>query len=115
MVMICQCRGITDKELESAFLAAKARNLATGAGESIAVANTIPDLGDFNCGGCRRLFERAAQNYNETGDIGILKRAREAEAVLPQSGLCSTAASRQYAAAGIPNLRKPAINDIAAE
>lgn len=102
MVMICHCRQIDDKKLTQAFQALRD---ASNAGKIESVRDLEPLLGATDCGGCSRLFERAVQNFNETGDIGIFKRARESE-----SGLCSTARNRDYSAAGIPNLRMPAID-----
>lgn len=104
MVMICSCRSITDKDLEAAFKAAKVRKASEGINSKISVVDTVPDLGEYNCGGCSRIFERAAQNYNETGELGVFKRSRALE-----SGLCNVALNSKYSAVDLPDLKSSPI------
>lgn len=107
MVMICQCRKINDDTLTQAFQTLK--EISYG-GDIQRVSDLEPLLGDYDCGGCSRIFERAVEHFNQTGDIGIFKRAREKEKALVDSGLCSTAVNRDYSAtSGIPDLLKSAI------
>ena len=88
MVMICHCRQINDEALQTAFI--NARDAKSG-GE-VVLADIEPQIGDFKCGGCRRIFERAAHQFNKTGEINLFKRVKARE-----RGLCATAASRDYA------------------
>lgn len=75
-VRICQCREITIEDLEKALKSAWDKK---GGGDAqVTIEDTVPDLGDYNCGGCSRLFERAAEKFNETGAVSLLARSRAA-------------------------------------
>jgi len=89
MVMICQCRGINEKSLQEAF--EKAREAKSGG--DVSVKDTIPDLGNYKCGGCRGTFEQSAQQFNEAGKVEVLKLPTKRAGV---SGLCSVAAKTDY-------------------
>lgn len=105
MVMICQCRKIDDTALTQAFETLRAMKYG---GDIEDASELTPLLGDFDCGGCRRIFARAAENFNESGQIRIFRIPPTRNNGI--EGLCSTAASRDYPAQGIPNLRMPAID-----
>lgn len=103
MTIICQCRKITDTDLKDAFDKIRAADPEARIDHKQAVKSA---LGEYECGGCVSVFKRAAEQYNQTGTIDLFKRHESDGA---QSGLCSTAKSRDYLAKGIPDLRKPAI------
>jgi hypothetical protein len=103
MTILCHCREISDTDLKEAF--ETFRDITYG-GKIENFEDLQPLLGDYNCGGCSRIFDRAAQQFNETGEINLFKRSRRAreEKAKNQSGLCSYAAERKYDAMGIPDL-----------
>ncbi len=106
MTIICQCRQISDTRLKEIFDDFRAANPDSDIDPHQDLKGTI---GDYVCGGCSRLFARAAQQFNETGDFNLFPRSNAMPQEDMQEGLCSTAASRKYAGQGIPDLRKPAI------
>lgn len=100
-MIMCSCRGITDTQLQEAF----DRIRENAPDRQVSAEDGIPDFGDYECGGCRRLFEKAAQNYNETGSV---RSSRQKSVDNPESGLCSYAQTQVYSTDGIPDLRNPA-------
>lgn len=100
MTIICHCRGITDQSMIEAFKTAKEK----APEKDVALEDLVPDLGDFVCGGCSRIFERAAEQFNDGGEINIFSRSRK-KSQEPQSGLCSKAMSMTYkSGGGVPDL-----------
>lgn len=74
MAIICQCRGIQEAQIQSAFDAVKEKKPDN---EGVAVDDLQTHFGDFVCGGCARHFERAADQHNKTGTVDLLARRRE--------------------------------------
>ncbi len=105
MVMICHCRGITDTRLKETFDTIRANKLEAA---DVSLDDLVPHLGEFNCGGCKRIFQRAADQYNVSGEANLFKRS----ATVAPSGLCSKALETTYSVNGIPELRgSPIEND----
>lgn len=96
-MILCHCRNITDDALKRAFLDARQEK----PDEDVTPDDLVPDFGDFNCGGCRRIFERAAEQFNDSGDFNLFKRRKKNG---PQSGLCEHAQNHVYKSDGIPDL-----------
>lgn len=104
MTILCHCRAISDKDLTEAF--EKAREDA-GA-RNLGLDDLTPHLGDFECGGCSRIFERAAQQFNDTGKIDLFKRSKAKSE--NEGGLCGHARNNKYKSDGVPDLLSPAID-----
>lgn len=101
MVMICHCAGVSDKDLESAI---EAFRVATYGGLPESRKDLEPLIGDYKEGCCRRIFDRALQQVQETGEFNLFSRSRRKQEE-GTSGLCSKAASHDYTSGGVPNLR----------
>lgn len=99
MTILCQCRQITDEDLKAAFKSAKDRAPEA----EVALEDLVPDLGEFVCGGCTRIFERAAKQFNDSGEINIFRRSRK-QIEQSSSGLCAKAMQTEYKSGGVPDL-----------
>jgi bacterioferritin-associated ferredoxin len=114
MVMICHCRQISDEGLKQAF---ESHRQATYGKPIEDISELEPLLGKAVCGGCSRIFERAATQFNETGEINIFRRSRKAASFddgnnTESSGLCSFAQTQDYATGAqgdVPDLRRSPI------
>ncbi|MFP4313310.1 MAG: hypothetical protein ACLFR0_03190 [Alphaproteobacteria bacterium] len=97
-MILCHCRNITDADLKRSFEEAK----SAAPDKDVALEDLTPALGDFDCGGCRRIFTRAAEQFNSEGEINLFKRSRRKSEA--QNGLCDYARSQKYSADGVPDL-----------
>ncbi|MFN3700176.1 MAG: hypothetical protein ACK4VI_01485 [Alphaproteobacteria bacterium] len=112
MVMICHCRQISDEGLKQAFDAHWQATYGKPI-EDISELETL--LGKAVCGGCSRIFERAAAQFNETGEINIFRRSRDRSSRAENkaaNGQCAFAQTQDYAAGAqgdVPDLRRSPI------
>lgn len=106
MTILCHCRAISDKDLTQAF--EKVREDEPE--RALNLEDLTPHLGDFKCGGCKRIFERAAQQFNDTGEINLFRRSKGANKSDNENGLCTHARNNKYGSNGVPDLLSPAID-----
>lgn len=99
VTIICHCRGISVDSMTEAFKNAKEK----APDKDVALEDLAPDLGTFVCGGCTRIFERAAEQFNENGEINIFRRSRKSQEQ-GSNGLCSKAMQTEYTSGGVPDL-----------
>lgn len=97
MTILCHCRFISDTDLKDAFQDVKADH----PDQDVTLDDLKPELGDFNCGGCKRIFERATEQFNDTGEINLFKRSRKKAS---EAGLCDHAQNHTYKSDGVPDL-----------